>query len=97
MLAGIGGKLSGFVQSAKDVPRIVVLDGCEVGCAKAIFENAGIPLRGYVVLTQEGIEKNKDFSLKRDEIDKVKGLIKNAASSQKESGPDGQGSCCCCG
>ncbi|MGD8564011.1 MAG: putative zinc-binding protein, partial [Desulfarculaceae bacterium] len=39
-LAGIGGRLSGFVQSAKDVPALVVMDGCEIGCAKAVFDQA---------------------------------------------------------
>ena len=78
-LAGIGAQLSGFVQSAKDVPRLVILDGCEVGCTKAIFQQAGIPLRGYVVLTNLGIAKNKDFNLKRQEIDQVKAAARQAA------------------
>ena len=30
-LAGIGGHLSGFVQSAKDVPQMVLIDGCDIG------------------------------------------------------------------
>ena len=94
-LAGIGGQLSGFVQSAKDVPEMVVIDGCEVGCAKAIFENAGVPLRGYVVLTREGIDKNKDFDLKRDDIDKVKKTVKLMASPMAGSGLAGRGGCCC--
>jgi uncharacterized metal-binding protein len=81
-LAGIGGNLSGFVQSAKDVPRLVVLDGCEVGCAKAIFKEAGVALRGHVVLTELGIAKNKDFSLKRDEIEQVKEAAKQASRGQ---------------
>jgi uncharacterized metal-binding protein len=38
-LAGIGGNLGGFVQSAKDVPGMVAIDGCEVGCAKTILEH----------------------------------------------------------
>ena len=95
-LAGIGGKLSGFVQSAKDVPEMVVVDGCEVGCAKAIFKEAGLPLRGYLVLTQEGMAKNKDFDLRRDDIDKVKSTIKREAASQAKPGPADQG-CCCSG
>jgi uncharacterized metal-binding protein len=81
-LAGIGGKLSGFVCSAKDVPSLVVLDGCELGCAKAIFKEAGVPLRGYVVLTELGIVKNKDFALKREEIDQVKAAAKQAGLAQ---------------
>ncbi len=75
-LAGIGGELSGFVQSARDVPHMVVLDGCSVGCAKACLEKAGVSLRGYVVLSDLGIEKNKDFNLKREEIDRVKEVVK---------------------
>ena len=42
-LAGIGGHLGGFIQSAKDVPSMVAIDGCEVGCAKAILDHAEIP------------------------------------------------------
>ena len=94
-LAGIGGKLSGFVQSAKDVPEIVVIDGCDVGCAKAIFAEAGVPLRGYVVLTREGIEKNKNFSLLREDIDLAKKAVKIMASPLGRSGPAGPSGCCC--
>jgi len=50
-LAGIGGQISGFVQSAKDVPMKVAIDGCQVGCAKAILNQAQVPLNHYVVLT----------------------------------------------
>jgi len=75
-LAGIGGELSGFVASAKDAPRMVVLDGCEVGCAKAIFEKAGAPLRGYLVLTDLGIAKNKDFNLDRAALEMVKDAVR---------------------
>jgi uncharacterized metal-binding protein len=56
-LAGIGGHLGGFVRSAKDVPAMVAIDGCEVGCAKAILEHAEIPTKNYLVLTNLGIEK----------------------------------------
>ena len=76
-LAGIGGHLGGFVRSAKDVPGMVAIDGCEVGCAKAILEHADIPTKNYLVLTDLGIEKNKDFNLKIDDIRKVKAAIKS--------------------
>ncbi|MFZ5587696.1 MAG: putative zinc-binding protein [Thermodesulfobacteriota bacterium] len=81
-LAGIGGGLSGFVASAKDVPRMVVLDGCEVGCAKAIFTKAGVPLRGHVVLTELGIAKNKNFNLDRAALEMVKDAACQAAKGQ---------------
>ncbi len=79
-LAGIGGQLSGFVQSARDVPEMVVIDGCSVGCGKAILEKAKVPLKTYVVLTDLGIEKNKDFDLKPMEVRKVKEAVKEALS-----------------
>ncbi len=77
-LAGIGGHLGGFIQSAKDVPVMVVLDGCEVGCAKAILDHAGIPVNNYMVLTELGIEKNKDLNLKSEDIRKVKAAVRSA-------------------
>ena len=76
-LAGVGAHLTGFVQSVKDNPTVVVLDGCEIGCAKAIFEHLNLPLKNYIVVTKDmGIEKNHEFDLKREEIDKLKELIK---------------------
>lgn len=77
-LAGIGGHLGGFVQSAKDVPAMVAIDGCEVGCAKAILDHAEIPTKNYLLLTDLGIEKNKDFNLKTEDIQKVKSAIRSA-------------------
>lgn len=74
-LAGIGGQLKGFVQSAKDVPVIAAIDGCAVGCARAILKNAGIQNYNYVVLTDLGIEKNKDFNLSDEDIVRVKSAI----------------------
>jgi len=56
----------------------VAIDGCEVGCAKAILENAEIPTKNYLVLTQLGIEKNKDFKLKAEDIQKVKTAVRSA-------------------
>ena len=75
-LAGIGGRLGGFVQSAKDVDNLVVIDGCQVGCAKAILENSGIQNYNYTVITDLDIEKNKDLILKDQDLDTVKSKIK---------------------
>jgi uncharacterized metal-binding protein len=77
-LAGIGGHISGLVQSAKDAPQILVIDGCDIGCSKAILKNADVPFINYVVLTELGIGKNKDFNLKQDDVDRVKAAIKDS-------------------
>ena len=75
-LAGIGGRLSAFVQSAKDVDRMIVIDGCDLACAKATLETAGVPLKDYLVVTDLGIEKNKNFALKPEDVTKVKDAVK---------------------
>ena len=82
-LAGIGGQLKGFVQSAKDVPVIAAKDGCSVGCAKAILKNAGVTNYNYVVLTDLGIEKNKNFSLKAEDIRQVKQAVQASCNGQQ--------------
>lgn len=98
-LAGIGGQFSGFVQSAKDVPMMVAIDGCQVGCAKAILNQAQVPLNHYLVLTDEGIEKNKNFALKRADIDQAKAAVKTAVSesipAQGYTGAPVQCGCSC--
>ncbi|MBI5590261.1 MAG: putative zinc-binding protein [Deltaproteobacteria bacterium] len=81
-LAGIGGNVSGFVQSAKDVPAMVAIDGCAVGCAKAILTNAKIPNPNYLVLTDLGIEKNKNFNLDAADVQTVKEAVKNLFASK---------------
>jgi len=96
-LAGIGGQLSGFVKSAKVVPVMVAIDGCQVACAKEILEQAQIPLNSYVVITDEGIEKNKNLNLQRDEIDRVKAAVKRAVRKARPSGAQTSLSRCDCG
>ncbi|MBC8458516.1 MAG: putative zinc-binding protein [Deltaproteobacteria bacterium] len=97
-LAGVGGHLSSFVQSAKDVPQMVAIDGCDVGCAKAILEHAEIPIKNYLVLTDLGIEKNKDFTLTQEDIQKVKEAIKEACNQEQPVIPiDETGACGCFG
>jgi uncharacterized metal-binding protein len=93
-LAGIGGHISGLVQSAKDAQQIIVIDGCDIGCSKAILKNADVPFKNYVVLTELGIGKNKDFNLKQDDVDRVKAAIKRVAV---EGGPDSGSTTTACG
>jgi uncharacterized metal-binding protein len=76
-LAGVGAHLSGFIKAVSDIPQLVVIDGCEIGCAKGILEQAEVPLRSHLVITDLGITKNKDMNLKREEIDRVKQAVKD--------------------
>jgi uncharacterized metal-binding protein len=98
-LAGVGAHLSGFVRSATDIPELVVIDGCEVGCAKGVLEQAEVPLRGYLVITDLDIGKNKDMNLKRAEIDQVKEAVRRLPSEPVAAAPSGGSGAatCSCG
>ncbi|MGB8992080.1 MAG: putative zinc-binding protein [Desulfobaccales bacterium] len=95
-LAGVGAHLSGFVQSARDIDNLVVIDGCEVGCAKGVLEHAEVRLQAYLVVTDLGIEKNKDMNLKRDEIDRVKEAVRRLqADAGEQARPEVTGTATC--
>ena len=98
-LAGVGAHLSGFVRSAQEIPELVVIDGCEVGCARGVLEQAEVPLRGYLVITDLDIDKNKDMNLKRAEIDQVKEAVRRLPSEPVEAAPSGgaKAATCSCG
>jgi uncharacterized metal-binding protein len=70
-LAGIGGHVSGMIASCKGADAIIAIDGCSVACAKKTLEHADIPIKKYVVVTELGIEKNKNFDLNEGDIKKV--------------------------
>jgi len=55
---------------------MIAIDDCSVGCAKAIPGHAEIPIKNYVLITELGIEKNKDFNLKNEDIQKVKDAVR---------------------
>lgn len=57
-LAAIGAGISGYVQSAQNASRNIVLDGCPVACGAKVFEKAGIPIEHYI-MTDFGVEKGK--------------------------------------
>lgn len=92
-LAGIGGHLPGFLKAAGETP-VLALDGCAVGCARAILRHAEIPAAAYVVLTDLGIEKNKDLEPGREQIDRVKDAARKAV---QESAPLSMAGGCACG
>ena len=70
-LAGLGGHVSGLIESTKAAKRIIVIDGCPVHCAKKTVEHAGFKPDVHVVVTDLGIQKRLDFKIENDEIKKV--------------------------
>ena len=73
-LAGLGGGIAGLVKAAREAQEVVVLDGCPLGCARAIVEQVGIRAGRHVQVTDLGIAKVKDaqFLLRPEEVERVK-------------------------
>ncbi|MFZ4615769.1 MAG: putative zinc-binding protein [Rectinemataceae bacterium] len=55
-LAAMGADLSGFLLSAKNATRNIVIDGCKVGCGAKIFEKNSIHYQ-HVVMTDYDVQK----------------------------------------
>lgn len=77
-LAGIGGHLESFIESARGAKRIVAIDGCPQYCARKTLEHAGLSITDYVVVTEQGIKKSHDFDLSPGDVRKICDKIKNS-------------------
>jgi uncharacterized metal-binding protein len=58
-LAGIGGNVSGMVESAKAASKVLVIDGCPVDCGKKSMEKSGIMNFEFIRVTDVGFTKGK--------------------------------------
>jgi uncharacterized metal-binding protein len=70
-LAGIGGHVSGMIESTKAGKMLVAIDGCPVACAKKTLEHAGFNLDEYAQVTELGVEKTHDFYINPADVEKV--------------------------
>ena len=70
-LAGVGAKIQGMVQTAKDADMNLVLDGCPMDCAKLIFDNAGVTNYKQIKVTDLGIEKVKGVRATSEQVEKL--------------------------
>ena len=80
-LAGVGGDISGIVASSQAADRIIAIDGCSVGCAKAILDKAELPISCYVVVTDQGIEKGHHFNFTDEQIEATCAAVREALAS----------------
>lgn len=82
-LAGVGGHVSGMVASVEGSDKVLVIDGCPVACGKLTMEQAGLKDYEYVLVTDLGIEKNRDFSLNAADVEKTLGVCREKLNSCK--------------
>ncbi len=57
-LAAVGADLSGFIVSARNADKNIVIDGCKVACGAKIFTEKGLPFEHYIT-TDFGVVKGQ--------------------------------------
>jgi len=58
-LAGIGGRVSGIMETTRVATAILAIDGCPLDCAKKTLEQAGFAKFEHICLSDLGMEKGK--------------------------------------
>jgi uncharacterized metal-binding protein len=58
-LAGIGGNISGMIASVEGADQLLVIDGCDLDCAKKTMEERELHDFLHFRVTDLGIEKSK--------------------------------------
>ena len=82
-LAGIGGHVSGMLESTKAGKMLIAIDGCPVGCAGKTLEHTGFNIDEYVQVTGLGIEKNHNFNLDFSDVEKVTSHLVSRISKRR--------------
>jgi len=65
-LTGIGGHVPTMVLNAKAAGKILMVDGCQVGCGAKALQEAGITDFEHVVISDLGVKKSSDLTLGMD-------------------------------
>jgi uncharacterized metal-binding protein len=75
-LAGIGGRVSGIMETTRVATAILAIDGCPLDCAKKTLEQAGFTKFEHLRLSDLGMEKGKTAATD-EAVAKVVNLAKN--------------------
>ena len=58
-LVGIGGNVSGIIETTKAAEKILAIDGCPVSCTKKLLERNGFNNFNYLLLSELELDKGK--------------------------------------
>lgn len=58
-LAGVGGRVSGIMETSRAASAILAIDGCPLDCARKTLEEAGFARFEHLRLSDMGMEKGK--------------------------------------
>lgn len=84
-LAGLGGHISGMIESTRAGKLIIAIDGCSVGCAKKTIEHVGLQAGEYIQVTDLGIEKNHSFDYPQVEVKRVVENLKKRINMSRKA------------
>ena len=76
-IAGIGGHISGMLETARIADEIIAIDGCPASCVKCTLEHTGLPVHRQVIVTDLGIGKNHNFTLDEGAVGQLVRLVKD--------------------
>jgi len=79
--AGLGGDIQGMVQTARDADVNLVIDGCQMDCAKKTFDRHGITNYTQIKVTDLGIEKVKGVRCTDEQVNTVIAKAKEVLAS----------------
>lgn len=69
-LAGVGGRMSGFLKSTEVASKVLAIDGCKLHCAQKTLEEAGLQSTSHLCLEDIGFTKG-ETTVDNDNIGKV--------------------------
>jgi uncharacterized metal-binding protein len=94
-LAGVGGDVAGFVQSAKGADINITVDGCPIACARKSLERIGVkPVS--IMLADLGFKKGES-PVTEENIARIASAVEEACSisPKTEAGASLSGGGCC--
>jgi len=95
-LCAVGAHRRGFIKAAKEKDTILI-DGCSIGCGKAIFEHAEVPLKKYLCLTDLGIKKNLTGDLGPEDLENARRALRGLFAGEEPTALKGAPPSTCCG
>jgi uncharacterized metal-binding protein len=93
-LAGVGGDIAGFVQSAKGADMNITVDGCPTACARKGLERIGVkPVS--IMLADLGYKKGES-PVTEDKIEHIAAAVKEASAAPQNDKSGSTPSGCGC-
>jgi uncharacterized metal-binding protein len=81
-LAGIGGRVSGIMETTRVAAAVLAIDGCPLDCARRSLELAGFAKFEHIRLSDLGMDKGKSPATE----DRISKVVHHGKSRLAESG-----------